>query len=183
MRLLKLLFSSKRLFTSKPCKYIPNHYMTLQVPTYCSLRDIRVSYRRLAKKLHPDTKHRLNCDQQSHSEFAQINVAYSILSNPTLRRKYDQTLNLQKTEKCNASRWNTKTERRSAFNDDYETMNVKKRKNKRRSAGDIGSDRDMAWKQCDEDTYSVYWTDALDAWHLEHLIYLEQIDPWKRKTE
>ena len=72
---------------------------------------------------------------------------------------------------------------KSSWDNEYNNFVKKRRCNKRQSAGDIGTDRNMNWNQHDEKTYSVYWTDALDAWHMQHHVYSEQVDPWKLKPE
>ena len=165
----------KRMYSSSSQIFV-DHYSILGIPMSSNLKDIQTAYHRLAKRLHPDANRHRNTTQQ----FADVNIAYSVLTSPMLRKKYDQTFN--KMKQNNALNVKMRSRGQHAHNH-YKNNEEQRRKNKRRSAGDIGSDRDMEWKTHSEDLYSVYWTDALDAWHLEHHCYLEQIDPWKLKSE
>ena len=175
MYLLKLFKHQRRLFSSSGNLFI-NHYSVLGVSQTSNLKDIQSSYRRLAKRLHPDA----NLNRDTNQQFTQINIAYTILTNPVLRKKYDQTLNKNNGRVNNNKITNIRMKMKtSTWYNYYNKMNEKKKKNKRRSAGDIGADRDMEWKQHSEELYTVYWTDALDAWNMQHHIELEQVDPWK----
>jgi len=63
-----------------------NYYGTLEVPRSASAEDIRMSYRRLAKKYHPD----LNPgDRGAEDRFKSMKGAYDILSNAKSRQAYD----------------------------------------------------------------------------------------------
>jgi len=63
------------------------HYETLEINQQATSADIKQSYRRLAKKHHPDTQD--GCEET----FKQINEAYSTLSDDKKRKQYDFTLN------------------------------------------------------------------------------------------
>lgn len=63
-----------------------NYYVILGIPATSSLGDIKSAYRKLAKEYHPD---RYKRDQNS---FLAIQEAYSVLSDPTQRREYDNSL-------------------------------------------------------------------------------------------
>jgi molecular chaperone DnaJ len=67
----------------------PKHeyYETLGVPRDASADDIRKSYRKLARKFHPD----LNPgDKSSEDRFKNVQEAYDVLSDPKKRQMYDQ---------------------------------------------------------------------------------------------
>lgn len=63
-----------------------DHYRTLGVPDNASEQDIKLAYRRLAKRYHPD----VNAGAKGAEErFKEITEAYNILSDFSLRRVYD----------------------------------------------------------------------------------------------
>lgn len=63
-----------------------NYYEILGVNRKTSLQDIKLSYRKLAKKYHPDT----NKEANAEAMFKDVNEAYDILTNEEKRRKYDR---------------------------------------------------------------------------------------------
>lgn len=64
-----------------------NYYIILGIPADSSHSDIKSAYRRLAKEYHPDYY------GDSQSPFLAIHEAYSVLSDPSLRKQYDDNLN------------------------------------------------------------------------------------------
>lgn len=64
-----------------------DYYKTLGVSKNASTDDIKKSYRKLARKLHPDLNPN---DKEAHKKFQQINEANEVLSDPEKRKKYDQ---------------------------------------------------------------------------------------------
>ena len=77
-----------------------NHYETLLVSTFASDEEIRRAYLKLALRCHPDKFGRRRRQQEEEEEdkeeedankerFQQISEAYGVLSNPELRRRYD----------------------------------------------------------------------------------------------
>jgi molecular chaperone DnaJ len=64
-----------------------DYYDTLKVPRDASTDDIRKSYRKLARKYHPD----LNPgDKSSEDKFKTVQEAYDVLSDEKKRKNYDQ---------------------------------------------------------------------------------------------
>ncbi len=61
-------------------------YEVLGVPRAASSQDIKKAYRRLAKKLHPDT----NKDTKAAAKFAELNSAYEILGEEDKRKAFDR---------------------------------------------------------------------------------------------
>lgn len=62
-----------------------NYYIILGIPADSSQADIKSAYRRLAKEFHPDY-------YGQNSPFLNIQEAYSVLSDPVRRRRYDNTI-------------------------------------------------------------------------------------------
>ena len=61
-------------------------YDTLEVETYASQREIKRSYRRLARRYHPDYN---PGDPESEERFKEVVAAYEVLSDRTKRAAYD----------------------------------------------------------------------------------------------
>ncbi len=66
---------------------IKNYYTTLELPPSATPDEIRKAYRRLAVVHHPDKN---PDDPESESRFKELQEAYSVLSNPGQRSRYDQ---------------------------------------------------------------------------------------------
>lgn len=63
-----------------------NYYEILNVTRKSSMQDIKLSYRQLAKKYHPDT----NKSAEAETMFKDVNEAYATLTNEEKRKKYDR---------------------------------------------------------------------------------------------
>ena len=63
-----------------------NYYEILNVTRKSSIQDIKLSYRSLAKKYHPDA----NKTAEAENIFKDINEAYATLTNEEKRKKYDK---------------------------------------------------------------------------------------------
>ncbi len=71
-----------------------NYYIILGVKNSAGSDEIKLAYRTLAKKYHPDK----NQDNSSNEEFfKEIQEAYAVLSNPEKRKKYDQKFSYSKS--------------------------------------------------------------------------------------
>ena len=68
-----------------------NYYKILQVDKDASPEVIKVAYKLLVKKNHPDLKEGKE-KKEAEDKIKEINEAYDILSNPTKKAEYDQTL-------------------------------------------------------------------------------------------
>jgi molecular chaperone DnaJ len=63
-----------------------DYYKALGVDKKASQEEIKKSYRRLARKYHPDT----NKDAGAEERFKQISEAYDVLGDPEKRKRYDR---------------------------------------------------------------------------------------------
>jgi len=142
-----------------------NFYEVLNIKTNANEKEIKKSYRILAKKYHPDT-------YQGDKNFAQekmqeINAAYDTLSNPELRKKYDEKIgvNLQENESFKTYKSNTtykssytKNTRYNPYNKDGVNYEVKYRPNNTRIRYDSNgyAESNYYTTQMDEDYYSQY---------------------------
>ena len=79
-------------------------YEALEISQMANGEEIRLSYRKLAMKWHPDR----NQDnlEKAETRFKQIAYAYAILSDPDKRQQYDATLASEQAEKQFNSRFN-----------------------------------------------------------------------------
>lgn len=64
-----------------------DYYATLEVPRTAGEQDIKKSFRKLARKYHPDVA---KDKKVAEEKFKEINEAYEVLSDPDKRKKYDQ---------------------------------------------------------------------------------------------
>ncbi|RUS70795.1 hypothetical protein EGW08_021443 [Elysia chlorotica] len=68
-----------------------NHYEVLGLEKNASSKDIRAAFLRRSKECHPDLN---RSGTVNHQQFVQVNEAYSVLSRPQARRRYDTSLDL-----------------------------------------------------------------------------------------
>ncbi|MES2880328.1 MAG: J domain-containing protein [Pseudomonadota bacterium] len=86
-------------------------YDTLEVSPRASPQVIKAAYRALAQRNHPDKKS--GCDTACEQQ-VQLNKAYSVLSDPDQRQRYDQSIKVN--EPCIERRGNgTVVRHRSGF--------------------------------------------------------------------
>ncbi|MBC2857057.1 DnaJ domain-containing protein [Cetobacterium sp. 2A] len=93
------------------------YYEILEVGKYVSKEDLKKSYRNLAKKYHPDKYANDTLDKQTEVKniFTQINEAYQVLSDETLKKEYDFTLLKEKKEN-NKQNINSSSKNKDFFN-------------------------------------------------------------------
>ncbi|XP_048520029.1 chaperone protein dnaJ 1, mitochondrial isoform X2 [Dendroctonus ponderosae] len=83
----KAYLKASKLFHSSSNNFA-NHYDTLKLQRNCTSQQIRDSFIRLSKKIHPD----LNKSPNAHTNFLKVQEAYNVLSKPHLRASYDLEL-------------------------------------------------------------------------------------------
>ena len=88
-----------------------NYYRLLGVPPDAGQRRIKSAYRSLAKRFHPDR----NSGSETAAElFREVNHAYKVLSDPQLRKHYDQKLQREGLSEVKAG--NSNLEPQQKFN-------------------------------------------------------------------
>lgn len=65
----------------------PSHYELLQLAPNADAQELRLAFRRLSKRYHPDTT--LLPADQAQEAFRRLQQAYAVLSDPLARRAYD----------------------------------------------------------------------------------------------
>lgn len=68
-----------------------SHYETLGVPPDADVKTLHAAYKKQALRHHPD-RHSHPSKASAQRRFEQINAAYSVLSDPEQRRRYDYSL-------------------------------------------------------------------------------------------
>lgn len=71
-----------------------NHYRLLDVPFSASRKDITSAYRKQMREWHPD-KFTGDDIAQAEERAKQLNLAYSVLSDPKKREDYDKSIRLE----------------------------------------------------------------------------------------
>src|SRR3712207_3579460 len=70
-----------------PATDFKDYYTILGVSKTANADEIKKSFRRLARKYHPDMN---PGDKQAEARFQEVSEAYEVLSDPEKRQKYDQ---------------------------------------------------------------------------------------------
>ena len=107
--------------------FLQDHYKTLGLSHTASQQDIRNSFLELSKRFHPDTNMK---DPTLHTQYVQINEAYSILSNPVSRNNYDLSVGLHVDRNpYNQSSSTHQTYYYNQYNSNYNGRNSRSRRN------------------------------------------------------
>lgn len=97
-----------------------NYYYILGVHPNATEQEIKVAYRKLSLKFHPDTN---NGDKFLAEMFKNINEAYKILSNPEKRKIYNSSFNAS-TNDDKGSRKDEEERLRKKVNDLFQLLKV-----------------------------------------------------------
>ena len=84
--LLKLRTRQLVFFRCVAAKAVKSPYVVLGVAPKADIKEIKENFYKLSKEHHPD----ISKDASSMEKFREIAEAYETLSNPELRKKYDQ---------------------------------------------------------------------------------------------
>ena len=92
---------------------VTTYYAILEISETATQKEIRVAYRKLLKKVHPDTVANLSPELQRHAEVLtqKIIEAYSVLSNADQRAEYDRYLSGYASAGCVRERSSAATAR------------------------------------------------------------------------
>lgn len=73
---------------------VSDHYQTLELPRTSSIKDIKLQFKRLSKKYHPDLNPNLSPEQKEEQKekFMEIVNAYDVLKHKEKKRQYDMQL-------------------------------------------------------------------------------------------
>ncbi|GEM_PF-5239317 len=74
-----------------------DYYKLLGINRNAKINEIKIAYRKLAKKYHPDANKSYNAEEL----FKQVNEVYHILSDPLKRKEYDNSLPSHTTDQDN----------------------------------------------------------------------------------
>lgn len=110
-----------------------DHYRTLNIAETATQQEIKQSYRRLAKALHPDTTQQVEADADS---IKQLNAAYEVLGDPQSRSHYDRERRVQKAGFESESQIRNRTNRTAQSQEQYR---------QRRQASQAADDAFAVW--------------------------------------
>src|SRR6266852_1550882 len=73
-----------------------NYYDVLGIPVLATSDDIKVAFRKLAHRWHPDKNMGRKKEEQAHAEekYREVREAFEVLSNPAKRATYDAQFNI-----------------------------------------------------------------------------------------
>ncbi|NLG05538.1 MAG: J domain-containing protein, partial [Clostridia bacterium] len=91
-----------------------NYYVVLEVNNNASLEVIKMAYKALVKKYHPDTT--TFDKQEAHERMIKINEAYAVLSDSKKRKEYDDYLKAERKKYSNTSKNDNGSNSKSRYN-------------------------------------------------------------------
>jgi molecular chaperone DnaJ len=100
-----------------------DYYGVLDIPASANQKEIKIAYRRLARKYHPDRNSKVSDDIMKN-----INIAFETLSDTQKRQEYDEKLKRSKSTTVQKSQEDTfyySNENETAWNPDTDTINQK----------------------------------------------------------
>lgn len=127
-----------------------DYYEVLNIPKTATSEEIKIAYRKLAKKYHPDVN---PGNKNAEEKFKKINEAYTVLSDPEKRKMYDSgffSTSYQNTQRANQSRnsygqdpfqdfWNEWARTQQTYQENYTNKNRKRKKSYHYTFGGFSS--------------------------------------------
>ncbi|KAI5970147.1 hypothetical protein CANMA_000758 [Candida margitis] len=91
-----MIYQSIRLFatSSSPSSFAnQNYYQLLELPTNATIKEIKLQFKKLSKKYHPDLNQHLDAEakQENNSKYVAMVNAYDTLKDIKKKRAYDQS--------------------------------------------------------------------------------------------
>ncbi|CAL1212468.1 unnamed protein product [Candida parapsilosis] len=90
-----MLFRSIRLFATSPSSPFANqnYYQLLELPTNATIKEIKLQFKKLSKKYHPDLNQHLDDEakQSNNAKYVAMVNAYDTLKDVKKKRAYDQS--------------------------------------------------------------------------------------------
>ena len=108
-----------------------DYYKILEVPEFSSQEDIKIAYRKLARKWHPDIA---GNTADVISQFKEINEAYEILSNSNKKEAYDRAKRFSNYA-SSGTKNSKKTENNSTKPDFKATSHSEQKKEEKKNTG------------------------------------------------
>ncbi len=100
-----------------------NYYDTLGIKKDASKEEIKKVFRKLARKYHPDVN---QGNKDSEEKFKEINEAYNVLNNESLRKKYDLQLDDVKKDSYNSEKNDKTREKKQGSYQNFNINNIEK---------------------------------------------------------
>lgn len=132
--------------------YNKDFYKTLEIPVTATEEDIKASFRKLARKYHPD----VNKDEISIETFKKIKEAYEILANPQEKKLYDQFKGY-----TNFSSQTTQSQAKKAYSGEKKTYSPPPNVN--REAQENKTNKKSDEKQVNKESFSKVFNDILEG--------------------
>ncbi len=83
-----------------------DYYQVLGIAPTATADQVRAAFRRLARRIHPDTNPSWEDDERANQQMALLNEAYSVLRDPAQRAEYDRQRQMHRPRADPASRPN-----------------------------------------------------------------------------
>ena len=89
------MINSIRLLSTQASNNL-THYQILDIPATASIKEIKLQFKKLLKKYHPDLNQHLSDDERDaiKEKYMQMISSYEVLKDLKRKKAYDQSINL-----------------------------------------------------------------------------------------